>query len=52
MEGIHEQTATWVKIHMDRPAPAHVDGEIFSEGIQDLEYRICPKRLKILMSGE
>ncbi len=49
MEGIHEQEATWVKIHMDRPAPAHVDGEIFSEAIQDLEYRICPKRLQILM---
>ncbi len=49
MEGIHEQTSTFVKIHMDRPAPAHVDGEIFSEGIQDLEYRICPKRLKILL---
>lgn len=49
MEGIHEQQATWVKIHMDRPAPAHVDGEIFSEGIQDLEYRICPKRLQILV---
>jgi diacylglycerol kinase (ATP) len=49
MDGIHEQPATWVKIHMNVPAPAHVDGEIFSEHIQDLEYRICPKRLKILM---
>jgi diacylglycerol kinase (ATP) len=49
MEGIFEQQATWVKIHMDNPAPAHVDGEIFSEGIQDLEYRICPQRLRILM---
>ena len=49
MEGIHEQQATWVKIHVDGPAPAHVDGEIFSEGIQDLEYRIYPSRLQILM---
>ena len=49
MDGIHEQQATWVKIHIEGPAPAHVDGEIFSEGIQDLEYRICPQRLQILM---
>jgi diacylglycerol kinase (ATP) len=49
MEGIHEQETTWVKIHMDKPAPAHVDGEIFSEGIQDLEYRVYPKRLQILL---
>ncbi len=51
MEGIHEQSASYVKINMNRPAPAHVDGEIFSEGIQDLEYRICPQRLKILVPG-
>ena len=49
MDGIHEQQATWVKIHVDGPAPAHVDGEIFSEAIQDLEYRIYPRRLQILM---
>jgi diacylglycerol kinase (ATP) len=49
MDGIHEQQATWVKIHVEGPAPAHVDGEIFSEAIQDLEYRISPGRLQILM---
>jgi YegS/Rv2252/BmrU family lipid kinase len=49
VDGIHEQQATWVKIHVDGPAPAHVDGEIFSEGIQDLEYKIFPGRLQILM---
>ncbi|HTX90974.1 MAG TPA: diacylglycerol kinase family protein [Anaerolineales bacterium] len=46
---VHEVHTTWIKIHVDRPTPAHVDGEIFSEAIQDLEYRICPKRLQILM---
>lgn len=49
MDGIHEQQATWVKIHVEGPAPAHVDGEIFSERIQDLEYGIYPGRLQILM---
>jgi diacylglycerol kinase (ATP) len=47
-EGIHEQTATWIKIHIETTAAAHVDGEIFSTAIQDLEYRILPGRLKIL----
>jgi diacylglycerol kinase (ATP) len=47
-EGIHEQNATWIKIHLESPAAAHVDGEIFSTAIQDLEYRILPGRLKIL----
>jgi diacylglycerol kinase family enzyme len=49
VDGIHEQQATWVKIHVEGPAPAHVDGEIFSEAIQDLEYHIYPGRLQILM---
>jgi diacylglycerol kinase (ATP) len=48
-EGIWERQATWVKIHVEGPAPAHTDGEIFSTGIQDLEYRIFPGRLKILI---
>jgi diacylglycerol kinase (ATP) len=46
---IHEQHSTWIKIHIDSPTPAHVDGEIFSRGIQDLEYRIYPGRLQILV---
>jgi len=46
--GIHEQNATWIKIHVTRPTPAHVDGEIFTTSIQDLEYRIHPGRLNIL----
>jgi YegS/Rv2252/BmrU family lipid kinase len=48
-EGIWECQATWVKIHIEGPAPAHADGEIFSTGIQDLEYKIFPGRLKILL---
>ena len=46
---IHEQNAAWIKIHVDTPTPAHIDGEIFSEAIQDLEYRIQPQRLQILV---
>ncbi len=46
---IHEEHSTWIKIHVDSPTPAHIDGEIFSEAIQDLEYHIHPGRLQILM---
>ncbi len=50
MDGIFEQKATWIKIHLETPSPAHTDGELFSNAIQDLEYRIYPGRLQILMS--
>jgi len=50
MHGIFEQKATWIKIHLETPSPAHTDGELFSNAIQDLEYRIYPGRLQILMS--
>ena len=50
MDGIFEQKATWIKIHFETPSPAHTDGELFSNAIQDLEYRIYPGRLQILMS--
>jgi diacylglycerol kinase (ATP) len=46
---INEEHSTWIKIHVDTPTPAHIDGEIFSEAIQDLEYRIHPGRLQILL---
>jgi len=46
---IHEEHSGWIKIHVDSPTPAHIDGEIFSEAIQDLEYRIHPGRLQILV---
>ena len=50
MDGINEQNATWIKIHLENPSPAHTDGELFSNAIQDLEYSIYPGRLQILMS--
>jgi diacylglycerol kinase (ATP) len=50
VDGIHEQNATWIKIHLENPSPAHTDGELFTRAIQDLEYSIFPERLQILMS--
>jgi diacylglycerol kinase (ATP) len=46
---IHEISSPWLKVKSKQPTPAHADGEIFSEQIYDLEYRIFPQSLPILM---
>ncbi|MBM3153331.1 MAG: diacylglycerol kinase family lipid kinase [Chloroflexi bacterium] len=46
---VYSYHMTWLKIHVESPTPAHTDGELFSTGIQDLEYRIHPGRLQILL---
>ena len=49
LEGMRELHATKISIHLDKPSPAHTDGELFPEWIQNLEYEILPARLKILL---
>jgi diacylglycerol kinase (ATP) len=49
LDGIHEIHATHISIHLDAPSPAHTDGELLPQWIQDFEYQILPKRLNILM---
>ena len=46
---IHEIDSTWLRVRSEQPTPAHADGEIFSEAITELEYRIHPGRLHVLM---
>lgn len=46
---IHEISSPWLKVSSEQPTPAHADGEIFSEQIHDLEYRVIPHSLPILM---
>ena len=48
MDGMREVHTTKISIHLDRPSPAHTDGELFPEWIRDLEYSIQPGRLKVL----
>ena len=48
MEGITEAHATWLKVSLDKPSPAHADGEIFATSIQEIKYQILPGRLKII----
>jgi YegS/Rv2252/BmrU family lipid kinase len=49
MAGISEVHTTWLRVRLEQPAPAHADGEVFAPAIQELEYRILPKRLAVLV---
>jgi diacylglycerol kinase (ATP) len=49
MEGMREVNATRISLHLDEPSPAHTDGELFSEWIQDFEYEIFPGCLSIIV---
>jgi diacylglycerol kinase (ATP) len=49
MKGISEVQATWLRVRIDPPAPAHADGEVFAPEIRALEYRIWPARLQVLV---
>jgi diacylglycerol kinase (ATP) len=46
---IHEVRVRNLKIHTDQPTPVHADGEIQFEATQDIEYRILPDYLPVLM---
>ncbi len=46
---IHEVHSHWLRIHAHQPTPLHADGEIQSKAIQQIEYRINPQSLPILM---
>jgi len=49
LDGMTEVHTTDLTIHLDKPSPAHTDGELFPEFVQDFVYKIYPGRLKILL---
>ncbi len=48
-EGVQEIDATRISISLERPSPAHTDGELFPEPISSLEYSIIPGVIDILV---
>jgi diacylglycerol kinase (ATP) len=46
---VHEVDTTWLKVRSETPTPAHADGEIFTQGIQDLEFHILPGKLEVIV---
>jgi diacylglycerol kinase (ATP) len=49
MAGMKEVQATRISIHLDTPSPAHTDGELLADWIQDFEYEVIPQRLNALV---
>ncbi len=49
MDGIHEIHCTHLKFKLDKPSPAHTDGELFDTWITDFEYKIFPAAVPMLM---
>ena len=48
MDGMYEVSCTRLSIHLDKPSPAHTDGELFPTWIQDFEYRVFPGKLQVI----
>jgi diacylglycerol kinase (ATP) len=49
MDNMFELNSRKITIHLDQPSPAHTDGELFPEFIQDFDYSIQPGRLQLLV---
>jgi diacylglycerol kinase (ATP) len=49
MEGMYEVQATQISIHLDKPSPAHTDGELLPQWLQDFEYKIQAKRINVMV---
>ena len=49
LEGMKEVHATRISFHLDKPSPAHTDGELLPTWIQDFEYEILPQSLNIIL---
>ncbi len=49
MEGMYEKHCTHLTIELDKPSPAHTDGELFSEWLSSFVYEIYPKKLQIIL---
>jgi len=49
VEGIMEVHATHLKFSLDKPSPAHTDGELFDTWAQDFEYKLFPATVPIIV---
>jgi diacylglycerol kinase (ATP) len=47
---IHEHHTTRLKIRSEGPTPMHADGEIQAKAINEIEYKIYPGKLPLLLS--
>lgn len=47
---IHEIHATWLRIRTEATTPLHTDGEIQSGSVQEVEYRVVPQILPVIVA--
>jgi diacylglycerol kinase family enzyme len=50
MTGMYEVQTRRISIHLDKPSPAHTDGELLPTWLQDFEYEVQPKRINMIVS--
>ena len=48
MDGMREIHCTRLSVHLDKPSPAHTDGELFGSWLTDLDYQIFPGAALVL----
>ncbi len=48
MDGMRELHCTRLHIHLDKPSPAHTDGELFDNWLTDFDFQVCPGAVSIL----
>ncbi len=48
MDGMREVHCTRLTIHLDKPSPAHTDGELFDNWLTDFDYQIFPGAVPVL----
>ena len=46
--GVIEFHCDWLRVRLDRPSPAHADGDVFTTSTQQLNYRIYRARVPVL----
>jgi diacylglycerol kinase (ATP) len=49
LDDIYEIHCTYLKFTLDKPSPAHTDGELFDTWITDFDYRIFPSAIPMLI---
>ncbi len=48
LPGMHEVNATHIKVRLDKPSPAHVDGVLFEHWLTDFDYSVYPATVPVL----
>ncbi len=48
-EGMFEFDTSWLKVKLLNPSPAHTDGELFSFAATEVEYKIHPGKLNLII---